>query len=184
MKTGIYIGSFNPPHKGHIYVVNYLLDNKFVDKVIIVPTESYWDKQNLIDLKDRINMLKFYENELIKIDTHNNAYPYTYLLMRQLSQEYPDDTLYLVIGADNIINFDKWKNYEELLNYKIIVMNRNNIDIDSYIKKYNTPNFIVINDFPFLDISSTEIRNNLDNEYLDKRVLEYIRKNNLYEKED
>ena len=70
------------------------------------------------------------------------------------------------------------------MNNKIIVMNRNNIDINSYISKYNTPNFIVINDFDFIDVSSTEIRNNLDNEYLDKRVLEYIKNNNLYKKED
>lgn len=181
MKTGIYIGSFNPPHKGHIYVVNYLLDNKFVDKVIIVPTESYWDKQNLIDLKDRINMLKFYENELIKIDTHNNAYPYTYLLMRQLSQEYPDDTLYLVIGADNIINFDKWKNYEELLQYNIIIMNRDDIDILKYTVNYPNNKFTIAKDFKPINISSTEIRNKLDEEYLDEKVVQYIKKHKLYQ---
>ncbi len=183
MRLGVYIGSFNPVHNGHIKLVNYLLDNQVVDKVLIVSTTGYWDKTNLVDIKKRIDMLKFFESDNIIIDQKHNNIKYTYELMRELTSEY-DDELYLIIGADNIINFDKWKNYEELLNYKIIVMNRNNIDIDSYIKKYNTPNFIVINDFPFLDISSTEIRNNLDNEYLDKRVLEYIRKNNLYEKED
>ena len=183
MRLGVYIGSFNPVHNGHIKLVNYLLDKKIIDKVLIVPTTDYWDKTNLVDIKNRIDMLKFFESDRIIIDEKHNNIKYTYELMRELTSVY-DDELYLIIGADNIINFDKWMNYEELLNYKIIVMNRNNIDIDSYIKKYNTPNFIVINDFPFLDVSSTEIRNNLDNEYLDKRVLEYIKKNNLYKRED
>lgn len=179
MKLGVYIGSFNPVHNGHIKLVNYLLDKTFVDKVLVVATTGYWDKTNLVDIEKRIDMLKFFESDRVLIDEKHNAIQYTYELLRELSKEY-DDELYLIIGADNIINFDKWKNYEELLNYKIIVMNRNNIDIDSYIKKYNTPNFIVVSDFDFIDVSSTEIRKTIDNKYLDKRVLEYIRKNNLY----
>lgn len=180
MKLGIYIGSFNPPHIGHIDITNYLLYNKIVDKILIVPTLNYWNKNNLIDIKHRINMLKLIAHDKIKIDTKNNKYIYTYELMRNLKEEYKEYELYLIIGADNIIEFDKWKNYEELLNYKIIIMNRDNIDIYKYIKKYNTNNFIVINDYKSIKISSTEIRNNLNEEYLDKKILEYIKKNKLY----
>ena len=179
MKIGIYIGSFNPPHKGHIYVVNYLLDNKVVDKILIIPTETYWDKQNLAPLKDRINMLKLYETENINIDTENNGLEYTYQLMRILKQKYPGKELFLIIGADNIINFDKWKNYEELLQYNIIIMNRNNIDIEKYTKKYPQGKFTIVKDFN-QSTSSTEIRNNLNSKYLDKKVLKYIKKHNLY----
>ena len=68
MKIGIYIGSFNPPHKGHKKIINYLLTNKYVDKILIIPTGNYWHKQNLINIKDRINMLKYYENKKIKVD--------------------------------------------------------------------------------------------------------------------
>lgn len=174
------MGSFNPPHKGHIKVVNYLLDNKYVDNILIVPTLNYWNKQNLIDINDRINMLKFYENEHIKIDINNNQYIYTIDLIKALEKEYPNDTLYLIIGADNIINFHKWKNYQELLKYPIFVMNRNNIDVTPFIKKFNSNNFIVINDYPFIDVSSDEIRKNLKEDYLDKEILEYIKKQHLY----
>ena len=180
MNIGVYVGSFNPPHKGHIYVVNYLLDNKVVNKVLIVPTGNYWDKQNLVDLKDRINMLKTYENENILIDTVNNEYPYTYQLMRKLKIDYPNDTLFLVMGADNIISFDKWKNYEELLQGNIIIMNRDSINIHEYLKNYPEGHFIVLKDFHPIDISSTEIRNNPDNEYIDEEVKEYIKKHDLY----
>ena len=67
MKIGVYVGSFNPVHIGHIHIVNYLIDNNYLDKVIIIPTKGYWDKDNLIDLKHRINMLKYLENDFIMI---------------------------------------------------------------------------------------------------------------------
>ena len=64
MKLGLYVGSFNPVHNGHIKVINYLLDNDLVDKVIVLPTPNYWDKQNLLDLKTRVEMLKIIEREI------------------------------------------------------------------------------------------------------------------------
>lgn len=180
MKLGVYIGSFNPPHKGHIYVVNYLIQNNIVDKVLIVPTENYWNKQNLVELRHRINMLKFYENDKIKIDQENNEYLYTYLLMRKLKKDYVMDILYLIIGADNIVHFDKWKNYQELLKYNIIIMNRNDIDIENYIKKYPKGHFIILKGFQPIDISSSKLRDTLDNQYLDNGIVQYIKKYNLY----
>ena len=180
MKLGIYIGSFNPPHIGHLDVVKYLLNNKYIDKVLIVPTSNYWNKNNLIDINDRINMLKTFENDKIIVDTVHNNYPYTYELMRALKHEL-DDELYLILGADNIIDFDKWKEYKELLQYKIIVVNRNNIDIKKYIKKYNSKNFIIVNDYNNLNVSSTLIRNNISKKYLTKEVFNYIKNNHLYE---
>lgn len=180
MRIGIYMGSFNPPHKGHISVINYLLDNDYVDRVLIVPTLNYWDKNDLADITDRIKMLEFFENDKIQVDKEHNKYIYTYELLRELKKVYPNDELYLVIGADNIINFHKWKHFEELLQNKIIVMNRDNVDINSYIEKLGGNNFIVVSDFPFVDVSSTEIREKNSNEYLDEKVLTYIKKHHLY----
>ena len=51
MKIGIFIGSFNPPHLGHLDIIKYLLNKKYVDKILIVPTKNYWNKTNLIDIK-------------------------------------------------------------------------------------------------------------------------------------
>ena len=180
MRLGVYMGSFNPPHKGHIKVVNYLLEKGIVDKVLIVPTLNYWNKQDLVDIKDRINMLRFYESDNVIVDTENNQFIYTYELLNQLKKTHQEDELYLVIGADNLKDFDKWKNYQELLKNKIIVMNRDNIDILKYLENLGKNNFIVLNDFPSINISSTEIRNNLNSEYIDKKVLTYIKKHHLY----
>lgn len=180
MKIGIYIGSFNPPHKGHIYVVKYLLENNVVDNVLIIPTGNYWDKNNLVDLSHRINMLKLYENDKIKVDNENNNYPWTYLLMRKLSEVYPNDSLHLIIGADNIKDFNKWKEYQELLKYHIIIMNRDGINIREYLKNYPNGHFTVLEDFHPIEISSTELRSNTDSEYLDEPVRQYIKTHNLY----
>lgn len=185
MKLGIYIGSFDPFHKGHKRVINHLLINKYVDKVLIVPTTNYWDKTNLLDLNKRIEMLKTYENENIKIDTKHNNITYTYELLEKLKIEYSDE-LYLILGADNIINFDKWKNYKQILNNKILILPRNNINVDNYTKKYKSA--ILVKDFKMIDISSTKIRNliknkniNELNKYLDEQIINYIIKNNLYQ---
>lgn len=181
MKLGIYMGSFNPVHKGHIKIVNHLLNNHYVDKILIVPTLNYWDKQELIDIKDRIKMLELYENDCIMVDKENNKYIYTFDLINEIKKKYSSDELFLIIGADNIVNFDKWKNYRELLKIPILIIERNGIDINYYINRLGGNNFIIINDILEMDISSSEIRKNLNSKHLDKKVLDYIKKNKLYE---
>ena len=180
MRLGIFVGSFNPVHEGHIKVVRYLLENNYVDKVLPLATPNYWDKQDLIDIKDRINMLKYYETEDIIVDDIHNNYPYTYQVLRALKDDYNDE-LYLIIGADNLKDLNKWKNYEEILENKIIVVNRNNVDIAGVMNKYPKDRFIIIPEFPNINISSTEIRNG-ESKYVSPKVLKYMKEKHLYEK--
>ena len=190
MKIGVYVGSFNPPHKGHIRIVNHLLDKKYLDKIIIVPTGNYWDKLDLVETSHRINMFRYYERKNIIIDDKNNNLKYTYEILENLSIEYAKDNLYLIIGADNIINFDKWKNYKELLNYNLIILNRDNINIKNYLEKLNKKEkYQIINDLESINISSTLIRNKIKNndysnlnKYIDEDILSYIKNINLYQK--
>ena len=86
MRIGIYPGSFNPVHKGHIKIVRHLLRKHYVDKVLIVATGNYWQKQDLLPVKDRIRMLKYFRNENIVIEEEYNELPYTYQLMRKLKK--------------------------------------------------------------------------------------------------
>lgn len=179
MKLGIYVGSFNPVHSGHIKVVHYLLNNKYVDKVLLLATPNYWDKQDLVNQEHRVEMLKFYEDKDIIVDDIHNKEPYTYQVLRLLKEDYPNDELYLIIGADNMIHLDKWKNIDEILKNKIIVMNRNHIDINHYLDKYPKNQFVVISDFPYTRVSSTQIRNG-DYKHLKNEVKSYIEHNKLY----
>ncbi len=180
MKLGLYVGSFNPVHNGHIKVINYLLNNNLVDKVIVLPTPNYWDKQDIINVKDRINMLKFFETDNIIIDSIHNNYPYTYQVIDSIKKDY-DDELYLVIGSDNLEKLYLWKNIDKILENKIIVLKRGNDDIDKLLEKYPKDRFIACNDFEFLDVSSTEIREGNTNN-VDDKVVQYIKRNNLYGK--
>ena len=184
MKIAIYVGSFNPVHKGHIKVVKKIL-KEYVDKVIIVPTMNYWNKNNLISITDRINMLKLYETKNIIIDTKNNNYEFTYQILRNIQKEYKNDNIYLVIGDDLLKDFDKWKNISKILKYKIIVIRRNNIN-ESIYKKYKPYNFIVTSKISNEEISSTIARNMIKDKnnkvlkYIDLKVYNYITRNNLY----
>lgn len=180
MKIGVYVGSFNPVHKGHIHVAEFLLKNNYVDKIYLVPTPNYWDKQDLIDIKLRIKLLKFYESDKIIIDTIHNNFPYTYQVLNSIQKDNINDELILIIGSDNIIKFHLWKNVDEILKNKVLVVRRDETDIEYYTKRFNTNNFIIVKDFNPIEVSSSEIRNNLQNKNLDKKVYDFIKENNLY----
>ena len=185
MRIGVFVGSFDPIHIGHIKVMDYLIDNNYLDKIIILPTLNYWKKQNITNVDKRVEMIKKIKRDYIIIDNINNKYAYTYQILESLHNIYKKDEIYLIISADNIIDFHKWVNVESILNNnKVIVLNRNNIDINKYVDKFiEKDKFIVIEDFPFIDISSTELRNKINKDYLDEEVYNYIIENKLYEKE-
>lgn len=178
LKLGIYVGSFNPPHIGHLKVVEYVLNKKIVDKVLILPTPNYWDKKDIISNEHRINMLKYYENDNIIIDDIHNKEPYTYQILDSLKKDYPNDELYLIIGSDNLEKLHEWKNIDEILKNNIIVIKRGNIIKNKNLENYDNK-FIYCEDFD-MPISSTDIRNN-KKEGLLPGIKEYIEKNHLYE---
>ena len=87
--------------------------------------------------------------------------------------------LYLIIGSDNLEKLYLWKNIDKILENKIIVFRRGNEDINKLLERYPIDKFIVVDDFDYLNICSTDIRNGSEKE-IDSKVLQYIKKNNLY----
>lgn len=184
MRIGVYCGSFNPVHKGHIKIVREALKKGLVDKVLIVPTGNYWDKQDLPAVALRIRMLRYFENDRIIIDDVHNDIQYTYQLFRVLQEENPDDQLVLIIGRDNIPTFSRWMEYEELLQYDFIIIPREDIDaedLDELMKGYGKSNYSIL-PVRNINFSSSFIRANMDDyekvrHCLDKRVYNYMKKN-------
>ena len=95
-----------------------------------------------------------------------------------MKKRYPDDTLSLIIGADMVVTFERWKRYQELLNYDFIILKRDGIDTDSYMEKLGKKNYVIVSDLNEIEISSTYIRKHIDDydllkDQIDKRVYKY-----------
>lgn len=186
MKVGVYVGSFNPVHVVHKKIMNYLVNNKIVDKIIVIPTGNYWDKNNLIDLDKRIHMLKFLENDFIEVNTTLNKFEFTYQILDELKRYY--EYLYLIIGEDLLPKFHLWKNIDKILDNKVIVIRRDDLNYTDFLDKFEKKeSFIFVDMKNSLEVSSTLIRNKIKNndtldldKYLDSPILDYILQNNLY----
>lgn len=190
MKIGVFGGSFNPPHKMHKDIAINLIENKYLDKVIYVPTGNKYNKDNLIDCKYRYNMVKLMikNNHNLEVSDYElkNTLTYTYQTLNYFKNKYQNDEIYFICGSDNLKEITTWKNYEYILNhFKILVIKRGNDNFDDILKDINSKNIEIAN-ISQNNISSTVIReaigrsrdNLLDN--LNKSVIEYIETEKLY----
>lgn len=194
MKIGIFGGSFNPPHNMHENIGIELIKKGYLDKIIYVPTgEEYKYKSNLLSNEIRYNMVKLVTDKHPEFGISNFEFQdkviYTYETIRHFKEEYPNDEIYLVCGADNLSYIDKWEKGETILrNEKIIAIARNTDNIDEILSKYQRFSPVIkIATIEPIDLSSTEIRSLIKEndyetlkKYLDKDVLNYIIKKNLY----
>jgi len=187
--VGIFGGSFDPPHIGHLIAAQSVLEIRKLSKIIFIPNGISPNKnyQRGASAQDRLNMLKISIEEIpyfeySDIEIKNPEVSYTINTLRMLRSLYEE--LELIIGYDNLLEFSTWKEPEEIIKCaKLAVLKRNTIT-ESEIKDkyYNTAVFV---DTPVIEISSTEIRKRIKNglpvNYLvADKVKEYIYKFNLY----
>lgn len=199
-RIGIFGGTFNPIHNGHIMLAEYCKKELALDKIILIP--SFVPPHKVCDFlasaDDRINMCKIAVQNLAEynvsdIEIKRGGKSYTYQTITLLKKLYPDDTLYLLVGADMFLTLDKWKEPEIIFkNASIAAVPRDNMNRVSLNNYYNS----VLSDMgakaiilpqPVQQVSSTFIRENIENcelisSLIDKNVLNYIVKNNLYRK--
>lgn len=177
------LGSFNPVHMGHLYMATSSLNDELVDKVLFVPSvQNPWKDEFDVNFSHRCFMIQLaiddMENCAISsIDYRTSEPHFSANTLKLLKEEYPDDDLYLIVGADIIDTIKSWYEGEWILdNFKLIVVNRDNKQfktaVDGYIS--NT-----------LEISSTMIRYlaKYDKQIyplVPKVVSQYIKRFNLY----
>lgn len=191
MKLGIYAGSFNPIHNAHLEIANKVIENNFVDKVIFVPVGNGYNKIDLIDGGKRYEMIKLaIENEenmsVSDIEIVKNKL-YSYETLNYFKSKYKEDEIYFIMGSDNLSEFHLWKEYKYILNnYHLIVLLRNKQTKEDFMAYKNIGNVNFV-DYNF-NLSSTDIRKNIKSKKyeevinkLDKRVLDYIMEERLYE---
>jgi len=181
-------GAFDPPHRGHYEIAKKCL--KLADKVLVIPNSSSLDNKSLqVNEFHRVEMLKIlFKNTDVIIDSYeinSEKKNYTIHTVKYLIEKYENYKITMVLGLDQLKRFTHWYKFEEIKELvDILCFNRSGIDILPEISEnYN------IDDSFQIDISSTKIRENLRykedeniKKYLHEGILNYIRKNNLYDK--
>ncbi len=191
MNTGLFFGSFNPIHIGHLAIANYMLEFGKLDEIwlIVSPHNPLKKEETLLDENERLKMVQMALSNDSKIKASaiefNLPKPsYTIDTLNFLSGNYPDKQFKIILGTDNFESFDQWKSYKEILtNYDILVYPRAGHGIGEY-KKYK--NISLIN-APLMEISSSFIRDSLQKGkkikyFLPCGVYDYMKKNHFYEK--
>lgn len=191
MKIGLYFGSFNPVHVGHLAIANYILEFSELDKLwfVVSPQNPLKKKTSLINEKLRLYMLNLAINDFEKykacsIEFNMPKPSYTIDTLVYLKEKYPEHNFYLIMGSDNLKSLKKWKNYELILaNYKIIVYPRPGYDNNLLLKHKN----IIQVDAPLIEISSSFIRKAIKEKhnvfnFMPCKVAEYVEEMNLYKK--
>jgi len=189
-KIGLYFGSFNPVHMGHLNLANYLVDNELVDELwfVISPCNPLKRQSDLLDEHIRLKMLDIATegNSKLKVSDVEFSMPvpsYTIDTLNALSSRFSDVRFSLIIGSDNALLFERWKNYRQILkDYPILVYPRRGYDFDKVATEFMQMKLLST---PYYDISSTEIRRDIAekrdvSECLHSNVYQYILENKLF----
>lgn len=197
MRIGLYGGTFDPIHLGHLIVIENAINEMNLDRVIILPSSNPPHKKHKDKTKAdiRVEMVAeaIKDNPKIILSTFestDNVVRYTHDTLEYFTSKLPNHEIFYIMGEDSFVTIDTWRNYEKILDYNIIVFARSGIDNNStLIKKVDkirkdNPNIHLI-DILNINISSTLIRS-LSKEdksikYLVKDEVNYIIQNrNLY----
>lgn len=188
MNIGLYFGSFNPVHSGHLIIASHIISNSNLDELwfVVSPQNPFKSQATLLNENHRLHLLKTAVEGEQKLKVSNVEFrlpkpSYTINTLTYLTEKYPNHTFSIIMGSDSFLNLEKWKNFQTLINNHLVYV-------------YKRPGFEVLNKFnaniiilkaPLLEISSTHIRELIRNgksiRYLvPDSVKEEIDKNNYY----
>ncbi|WP_319370553.1 nicotinate-nucleotide adenylyltransferase [uncultured Ilyobacter sp.] len=185
-KVGIYGGSFNPVHVGHVEIIKYVMEKMHLDKLIVIPVGCPSHKENLLlEGKKRVELLKAACKDIDKVEVSdieikNKGVSYTYDTLLNLKEKYKDAIFYEIIGEDSADYLYEWKDYEKMIKEcQFVVLKRKGYD---YRPEHEN---IIILESPLYDYSSTKIRELIQNEkdirdMVPEKVREIIIKEKLY----
>lgn len=197
---GLFFGTFNPIHVGHLILANYMAQLDDIDQVwlVVTPKNPFKEKDSLLDDIHRLALVReaVDQNPLLKASNIEFDMPqpnYTVNTLAVLSEKYPEKNFSLIMGEDNLRSFHKWKNYQVILeDYKVLVYPR--VYTQNELKErpqvveelLNHPKIELI-DAPLMKISSSTIRNMIvdgkDVRYmLSPEVHQYVDEMNFYKK--
>ena len=164
MNIGLYFGSFNPIHIGHLIIANHVLNETSINKIwfIVSPQNPFKESKTLLNEFDRLHLVRLatQDDNRIKCSDIEFNLPkpsYTTNTLTFLSEKYPEHQFSIIIGSDSYQNLDKWKNYETIINnYPVYVYKREGHEIKKTFEKEP-----VILNAPLIEISASQIREHI-----------------------
>jgi nicotinate-nucleotide adenylyltransferase len=190
MKVGLYFGSFNPIHHGHLVIANFILQHAHLDQVwfVVSPQNPLKPSATLLNEYHRLHLVRLAVERETRLKASDIEFKlpkpsYTVDTLAYLQEKYPNEEFSVIMGSDSFQNLTKWKNYQWLLgNYPIYVYRRPEHET---LPSYPGTKRVEIVDAPLLPISSTEIRSKLKKGQsvrylLPDSVLEEIEKSGYY----
>ena len=191
MKIGLFFGSFNPIHVGHMVIANYMLEYTDLERIwfVVSPQNPLKIKSSLLDERQRLHMVNLAIGDSNKYKASNIEFKlpqpsYTINTLTHLHEKYPQHEFVLIMGSDNLQSFHKWKNHEEILKqYELYVYPRANDKADDFEKHRK----VKLVNAPLMEISSTAIRSAVKEKrdlryFVAEPVWEYLRAMHFYEK--
>jgi nicotinate-nucleotide adenylyltransferase len=193
MKIGLYFGTFNPIHVGHLIIANHMAENADLDQVwmVVTPHNPHKKKETLLEDYHRLQMVHLATEDFPKLKPSDIEFKlsqpnYTVNTLVHLEEKFPKYEFSLIMGEDNLKSLNKWKNFEVILqNHDIYVYPRISSEAENQDLK-NHPKVHLI-DAPIVEISSTFIRKSIKSDkniqpLLSAKVWEYIDHNNFFKK--
>ncbi|OOG73407.1 nicotinate (nicotinamide) nucleotide adenylyltransferase [Flavobacterium sp. A45] len=193
MKIGLYFGTFNPIHVGHLIIANHMAEHADLDQVwmVVTPHNPLKKKATLLDDYHRLQMVYLATEDFAKIKPSDIEFKlsqpnYTVNTLVHLQEKFPDHEFSLIMGEDNLKSLHKWKNYEVILEHHDIYVYPRISSEGENLELKNHPKIHLI-DAPVVEISSTDIRHNIKKgknvqPLLPHKVWDYIDHNNFYRK--
>ena len=193
IKIGLYFGTFNPIHSGHLIIANHMVEHSDLDEIwlVVTPHNPFKNKSSLLDNHHRFEMVYKATENYSKIKPSDVEFKlpqpnYTIYTLAHLTDLYPDKEFSLIMGEDNLKSFQKWKNFETILEHHQIYVYPRISDGNPDIPLVNHKKINKI-EAPVVQISSTMIRNGIKSgkniqPLLSKEVWEYIDEMNFYRK--
>lgn len=191
MKVGLYFGTFNPIHVGHLTIANHMAEYSDLDQIwfVVTPQSPFKVKTSMLDNHQRLEMVYRATKDYPKLRPSDIEFGlpqpnYTINTLVYLQEKFPEHHFALIMGEDNLKSFHKWKNYEMILEgYSIYVYPRiSEGTIDTQFNKHKKVHFI---NAPIMELSSTFIRNSIKEgknvrPMLPEHVWEYLDEMNFY----
>ena len=189
-RIGLFFGSFNPIHIGHLAIANYMLEFTDLDKIwlVVSPQNPHKDKKGLLAEHHRLQMVHLaleddYKIRPCDIEFRMPKPSYTIDTLTRLTEKYPENEFVIIMGGDNLTNLKKWKNYEALIKYYSIYVYQRPGSAKPNVLDAKISYF----DAPAMEISSSFIRNAIQSGknipyYLPQKVWDYIVEMHFYKK--